>query len=169
MLKVGDKLPAGTLQEFIEVEGNGCSVGPNPFKVEELTRGRKVVIFGLPGEEADNAFIVGVFSLLDVMLEMPMDRILENLLLPEPVCDALLHRTGIYGPFLELAEACEVLRGKVVAFYGVIEHTISGDNDANANVLEYPTGDDHPSAAGDQKATAEFLPLLNIYYHRWKP
>ena len=31
---VGDKLPAGTLSEFIEVEGNGCSVGPNAFKVE---------------------------------------------------------------------------------------------------------------------------------------
>ena len=48
-IKVGDKLPAGTLSEFIEVEGNGCSVGPNPFKVEDLTRGKKVVIFGLPG------------------------------------------------------------------------------------------------------------------------
>jgi peroxiredoxin len=48
-IKVGDRLPAGTLSEFIEVEGNGCSVGPNPFKVEDLTRGKKVVIFGLPG------------------------------------------------------------------------------------------------------------------------
>ena len=48
-IKVGDKLPAGTLSEFIEVEGNGCSVGPNPFTVEALTAGRKVVIFGLPG------------------------------------------------------------------------------------------------------------------------
>jgi peroxiredoxin len=48
-IKVGDKLPAGTLSEFIEVEGNGCSVGPNPFKVEDLTRGKKVVVFGLPG------------------------------------------------------------------------------------------------------------------------
>jgi len=48
-IKVGDRLPAGTLSEFIEVEGNGCSVGPNPFKVEDLTKGRKVVIFGLPG------------------------------------------------------------------------------------------------------------------------
>ena len=35
-IKVGDKLPAGTLQEFIEVEGNGCTVGPNTFKVEDL-------------------------------------------------------------------------------------------------------------------------------------
>ncbi len=48
-IKVGDTLPAGTLSEFIEVEGNGCSVGPNPFKVEDLARGRKIVIFGLPG------------------------------------------------------------------------------------------------------------------------
>jgi peroxiredoxin len=48
-IKVGDKLPAGTLSEFIEVEGNGCSVGPNTFKVEDLTRGKKVAIFGLPG------------------------------------------------------------------------------------------------------------------------
>ena len=48
-IKVGDKLPAGTLLEFIEVEKDGCSIGPNPFKVEDLTKGKKVVIFGLPG------------------------------------------------------------------------------------------------------------------------
>jgi peroxiredoxin len=48
-IKVGDKLPAGTLEEYIEVEGNGCSVGPNKFNVEDLTKGKKVVIFGLPG------------------------------------------------------------------------------------------------------------------------
>jgi peroxiredoxin len=49
MIKVGDKLPEGTLSEFIEVEGNGCSIGPNTFKVEDLTRAKKVAIFGLPG------------------------------------------------------------------------------------------------------------------------
>jgi peroxiredoxin len=48
-IKVGDRLPEGTLSEFIEVEGNGCSVGPNQFKVEDLTKGKKVVFFGLPG------------------------------------------------------------------------------------------------------------------------
>ncbi|MFN0161022.1 MAG: peroxiredoxin [Burkholderiales bacterium] len=48
-IKVGDKLPAGTLSEFIEVEGNGCSVGPNTFKVEDLVKGKKIAIFGLPG------------------------------------------------------------------------------------------------------------------------
>ena len=49
MLKVGDRLPAGTLQEYIEVEGNGCSIGPNSFDVAKATAGKKIAIFGLPG------------------------------------------------------------------------------------------------------------------------
>ena len=48
-IKVGDKLPAGALSEFIEVEGNGCSVGSNAFQMQDVTKGKKVVIFGLPG------------------------------------------------------------------------------------------------------------------------
>jgi peroxiredoxin len=49
MIKVGDKLPAGKLQEYVEVEGNGCSIGPNTFDVEQLVKGKTVAIFGLPG------------------------------------------------------------------------------------------------------------------------
>jgi len=49
MLKVGDKLPAGSLQEFIEVEGGGCSLGPNSFDVEKSTAGKTIAIFALPG------------------------------------------------------------------------------------------------------------------------
>lgn len=49
MIKIGDKLPAGSLQEFIEVEGEGCSIGPNAFDIEKATAGKKVAIFGLPG------------------------------------------------------------------------------------------------------------------------
>jgi glutaredoxin/glutathione-dependent peroxiredoxin len=48
-IKVGDRLPAGQVQEFIEVETAGCSLGPNKFDVEALAKGRKIVIFGLPG------------------------------------------------------------------------------------------------------------------------
>jgi peroxiredoxin len=48
-IKEGDRLPEGTVQEFIEVEGNGCSVGPNTFKVEDQVKGKKIAIFGLPG------------------------------------------------------------------------------------------------------------------------
>ncbi|MCI4428798.1 MAG: peroxiredoxin [Burkholderiales bacterium] len=49
MLKVGDKLPAGKLQEFVEVEGNGCSIGPNTFELDKLTAGKRIAVFGLPG------------------------------------------------------------------------------------------------------------------------
>jgi len=48
-IKVGDHLPDGTLQEYFDVEKEGCSVGPNPIQVGELTRGKKVIVFGLPG------------------------------------------------------------------------------------------------------------------------
>jgi len=48
-IKVGDRLPAGKLSEYVEVETAGCTIGPNEFNVEDLTRGRKVAIFGLPG------------------------------------------------------------------------------------------------------------------------
>lgn len=49
MLKVGDKLPTGSLQEFIEIEGNGCSLGPNTFDIQKATAGKKIAIFALPG------------------------------------------------------------------------------------------------------------------------
>ena len=48
-IRVGDRLPPGTLYEYNEVETPGCPVGPTEVRVEDLTRGRKVAIFGLPG------------------------------------------------------------------------------------------------------------------------
>ena len=49
MIKVGDALPSVTLQEYSEVEGNGCSIGPNPVQVREAAAGKTIAIFGLPG------------------------------------------------------------------------------------------------------------------------
>ncbi|WP_066342440.1 peroxiredoxin [Azohydromonas lata] len=49
MLQVGDRVPAGTLYEFIEVEGEGCSLGPNAFDIAQSTAGKTIAIFGLPG------------------------------------------------------------------------------------------------------------------------
>jgi peroxiredoxin len=48
-IKVGDRLPEGTLSEFIETETAGCSLGPNTFQVADLVKGKKIAIFGLPG------------------------------------------------------------------------------------------------------------------------
>lgn len=49
MIKVGDQLPAATLMEYVEVEGNGCSIGPNPVDVQKATAGKTIALFAVPG------------------------------------------------------------------------------------------------------------------------
>jgi EAL and modified HD-GYP domain-containing signal transduction protein len=44
-----------------------------------------------------------------------MDKVLESMSLPEPICDALLGRGGIYGPFLDLAKVSEGEDGEALA------------------------------------------------------
>ena len=65
----------------------------------------------------------------------------------------------------------------VFDFYNVLtgpdgQHTYDGGNlihqVAKKNTLHYPSGDDHPSEKGSQKATEDFIPLLNYYYNRWQ-
>jgi len=63
-----------------------------------------------PGAEAevrDEMFICGMFSLLDRMLHQPFDHLLKNVPVPERVSQALVHKTGPYQPYLELAHAIE--------------------------------------------------------------
>jgi peroxiredoxin len=49
MIKVGDTLPHTTLMEYSEVEGNGCSIGPNPVDVAKAAAGKTIALFALPG------------------------------------------------------------------------------------------------------------------------
>ena len=49
MIKVGDKLPAATLMEYVEVEGDGCSLGPNQVKLPEAAAGKTIALFAVPG------------------------------------------------------------------------------------------------------------------------
>ncbi len=49
MIKLGDTLPATTLMEFSEVEGEGCSLGPNAVDVAQATAGKTIALFALPG------------------------------------------------------------------------------------------------------------------------
>ena len=75
-----------------------------------LVRARFTEILGnshFKRAEQGGLFIVGIFSLLDALLNVPMEQALANLSLPEPVIEALLRRTGIYAPYLQLAIACE--------------------------------------------------------------
>ena len=49
MIKVGDTLPESTLMEYSEVEGNGCSIGPNPVDVQKAAAGKTIAVFAVPG------------------------------------------------------------------------------------------------------------------------
>ena len=49
MIKVGDTLPAVKLMEYVEVEGNGCSIGPNPVELPQALAGKTIALFAVPG------------------------------------------------------------------------------------------------------------------------
>ncbi len=49
MIQVGDTLPAATLMEYIDVETQGCSIGPNPVHVAQASAGKTIALFALPG------------------------------------------------------------------------------------------------------------------------
>ena len=49
MIQVGDTLPAVTLMEYMETEGEGCSIGPNPVDTTKAMAGKTLAIFALPG------------------------------------------------------------------------------------------------------------------------
>ena len=46
---------------------------------------------------------------------------------------------------------------------GGVQHLHSESRDTAA----YSSGDDHPDRVGNDKATHEFIQLLNVFYHRW--
>jgi peroxiredoxin len=49
MIQVGDALPDTTLMEYSEIEGEGCSIGPNAVPVTKATAGKTIAVFALPG------------------------------------------------------------------------------------------------------------------------
>ena len=48
MIKTGDRLPDATLTESTEF-GEACPVAPQKHSAAELAKGKRVVVFGLPG------------------------------------------------------------------------------------------------------------------------
>lgn len=77
-IKIGDRLPEGSLAEFIEVASEGCSLGPNTFNVSDLTKGKKIAIFGLPGAYTPTCsaqHVPGYVAQADKLKEKGVDEI----------------------------------------------------------------------------------------------
>jgi len=53
---------------------------------------------------------------------------------------------------------------------GAVRHTVESGFMGTKNTAAYASGwdDDHPTSAGSQKATAEFVPVLDYIYAQWK-
>jgi EAL and modified HD-GYP domain-containing signal transduction protein len=88
------------------------SSGYSPVLMETaVVRARLCELLGqkfLPRAEGEYLFVAGMFSLLDRLLGLPMKEVLDTIQLPDEVVRALLTRGGVYGPYLALAEACEL-------------------------------------------------------------
>jgi EAL and modified HD-GYP domain-containing signal transduction protein len=83
----------------------GSAIGRNA-----VIRGRFLELVGKAQPEKyaeEELFVVGAFSLLEVLFGEPMEMLLEDLRISEPVRSALVARAGSYAPLLRLAEAIE--------------------------------------------------------------
>jgi c-di-GMP phosphodiesterase len=63
-------------------------------------------VFSYPQPEI--CFLVGLFSLLDALMDQPLDKIIADLHLTETVADALLYYEGVPGYILKLIKSYEL-------------------------------------------------------------
>jgi|GEM_PF-718380 len=88
-----------------------------------LSRARFLELLALkrrPKIESDELFMVGMLSLLDSLLGIPMQQVVDKLHLPQSVSDVLLHSEGPYGHYLMLAIAVEKDRMDIAAKHAAI-------------------------------------------------
>ncbi|HET6719802.1 MAG TPA: hypothetical protein VFH22_09155 [Rhodocyclaceae bacterium] len=81
---------------------------------QALVRGRMMELMAgdqLPRIQREELFVTGVFSVLDVLLRVPIEIALRPLQLPAPVTQAILGEAGPYFRYLKLAKVCEECEG----------------------------------------------------------
>jgi len=100
------------LQILLYAEAGRSSGTASPLLTLATTRGRLMELMAEkidPGNRnvADTAFTVGIMSLLDALLALPMGKILTQVQVADEVRNALLKRSGLYGDMLRLTEHIE--------------------------------------------------------------
>ena len=115
--------------------------GYSPVLMETaVVRARLCELLGqacLPRGEGEHLFVAGMFSLLDRLLGLPMDEVLESIQLPEQVVRALVGREGTYGPYLALAEACELNSDLVASLAAAVDISPHDVNKAHLSALAW--------------------------------
>jgi c-di-GMP-related signal transduction protein len=115
--------------------------GYSPVLMETaVVRGRLAELLGLAAlgrGEGENLFVCGMFSLLDRLLGLPMKEVLETIVLSDEVVRALLTRGGMYGPYLALAEACELNSNLVASLAASLGISPEQVNQAHLSALAW--------------------------------
>lgn len=103
------------LQLLLFVQQKQADSGPSVLMQRAAARGRLLELLtkgvsAAPSQEfQEQAFMVGVFSLLDILMDDTLDNILKSLRLADDIEAALLRREGALGNMLQLAESAENL------------------------------------------------------------
>jgi c-di-GMP-related signal transduction protein len=115
--------------------------GYSPVLLETaVVRGRLAELLGLAAlgrADAENIFVAGMFSLLDRLLGIPMKDVLDTVPLSAEIVTALLERGGRFGPYLALAEACELNSDLVGALAASLKLTPEEVNKAHLSALAW--------------------------------
>jgi c-di-GMP-related signal transduction protein len=115
--------------------------GYSPVLMETaVVRGRLTELLGIKAlkrGEGENLFVAGMFSLLDRLLGLPMKEVLDTIQLPDEVVEALMTRGGMYGPYLALAEACELDSNLVASLAKSLEIDPVDVNKAHLSALAW--------------------------------
>ncbi len=132
ILVVGRRQLQRWLQLLLFAHRKDGKDGPNILMQRAAERGRMMEVLAQEGsEKADRelAFMVGVFSVLDVLMATPLAQLLKSISLPQPVEQALLNREGRLGALLDLVCAAEESDfaevGRLLAVLGVEPGTLS--------------------------------------------
>lgn len=106
------------------VVGELCSDKPNEITRISLIRAKFMEnLAGLFGEKthASELFLLGIFSVIDVVLEKSMEEALEMIYVPQDVKDALIKKTGPYARIYEFMQNYEKAEWQEVSRQLIIE------------------------------------------------
>jgi c-di-GMP-related signal transduction protein len=100
------------MQLLLYTAGDNDKVDDNPLLQMAATRGKLMETIAKVDpastrEDRDAAFMTGILSLIDVLLELPQEEVLSELLVSDDIKKALSSRTGPLGYLLRLAEQLE--------------------------------------------------------------
>lgn len=108
-----------------------------------IIRGRLTELLGqglLSKSEMDDLFVVGMFSLLEQILGIPVSQVVNQLALPGAIAQALLSREGKYGPFILLADECEREGGCTGNLADTLFLTASSVNNKHLSAMAWAQG-----------------------------